>query len=100
LLQNKTDSATKEGMGLAIGDTDASVFACPACSRPLSEGTCRCPGCGTRLPLGVRLKRAGAILALGVAIGILIGGASTAAAITLVGNGNVSGSADQKGASR
>jgi len=83
LLQNKTDGATKEAMGLAIGDTDASVFACPACSRPLSEGTSRCPGCGTRLILGVRLKRAGAILALGVVIGILLGGASTATAITL-----------------
>ncbi len=93
LLQNKTDGATKEAMGLAIGDTDASVFACPACSRPLAEGTSRCPGCGTRLILGVRLKRAGAILAMGVVIGILIGGASTAVAITLSGHDTASASA-------
>ena len=49
LLQNKKEGASKEAMGLAIGDTDANVFTCPACSRPLSEGTSRCPGCGTRL---------------------------------------------------
>jgi hypothetical protein len=72
-----------EPKGLAIGETDAHVFNCPACARPLSEGTSKCPGCGARLVMGVRLKRAGAILALGVVVGVLIGGVSTAAAITL-----------------
>lgn len=83
LLQNINDSTTREAMGLAIGETDANIFNCPVCARPLSEGASRCPGCGTRLILGVRVKRAGAILALGVAIGVLVGGLSTAAAITL-----------------
>jgi hypothetical protein len=83
LLQNKNEGSPNEAMGLAIGDTDANVFSCPACSRPLSEGTSKCPGCGTRLILGVRLQRAGAFLALGIVVGILIGGATTAAALTL-----------------
>lgn len=82
LLQNKNEGAPKEAMALAIGDTDANVFTCPACSRPLSDGTSRCPGCGTRLILGLPLKRAGAILAMGVVVGILVGGATTAAAIS------------------
>ena len=77
------DTQSKEARSLAIGETDAHVFNCPSCARPLSEGTSKCPGCGARLIMGVKLKRAGAILGLGVAIGILIGGVSTAAAVTL-----------------
>ena len=50
---------------------------------PLAEGTNKCPGCGVHLIMGVRLKRAGGILALGVAIGVLIGGVGTAAAVSL-----------------
>ena len=73
----------KEARGLAIGETDAHVFNCPSCARPLSEGTSKCPGCGVRLIMGVRLKRASAILGLGIALGILAGGLVTAAAITL-----------------
>jgi hypothetical protein len=66
---------------LAIGETDARVFDCPSCARPLSNGTTRCPGCGVRLIMGIRVVRAGGILALGIAIGVLIGGAAMAAAI-------------------
>jgi predicted lysophospholipase L1 biosynthesis ABC-type transport system permease subunit len=58
----------------AIGEADAHVFTCPACSRPLSNGTMKCPGCGSRLIMGVLVKRAGAILALGIAIGVVVGG--------------------------
>lgn len=78
-----SDGKPREAMGLAIGESDANVFNCPSCARPLSEGTNRCPGCGVHLIMGVRLKRAGAILALGIALGILIGGATMAAAISL-----------------
>ena len=78
-----TDGKSREAKGLAIGETDANVFNCPSCARPLSEGTNKCPGCGVHLVMGVRLKRAGAILALGMALGILIGGVTTAAAITV-----------------
>ncbi|MFL5674748.1 MAG: hypothetical protein ACJ779_07060 [Chloroflexota bacterium] len=81
LLHSTKDGSSR--MDLAIGDADAHVFTCPACARPLSDGTSRCPGCGTRLIMGVRLKRAGAILALGAVIGVLVGGLTTAAAITL-----------------
>ncbi|MFL5677230.1 MAG: hypothetical protein ACJ77X_06285 [Chloroflexota bacterium] len=81
LLQNSKDRASKEADGLAIGESDATIFTCPACARPLAEGTFKCPGCGTRLIMGVRLKRAGGILALGIVVGILLGGAATAAVI-------------------
>ena len=60
--------------GQAIGEADAYVFNCPACARPLSNGTMKCPGCGSRLIMGVLLKRAGAILVLGIAIGVVVGG--------------------------
>ena len=69
--------------GFSIGETDAHVFNCPACARPLSDGTTRCPGCGVRLVMGVTLRRAGSILALGIVIGVLLGGGTTAAAISL-----------------
>ena len=55
-----------EDKGLAIGETDAHVFNCPACARPLSNGTSACPGCGARLIMGVTLRRALAILVLGM----------------------------------
>ena len=61
---------------------DTRVFTCPACARPLSEGTSRCPACGVRLLLGVTVKRAGAILGLGLALGFLFGGVVTAAVIS------------------
>lgn len=82
-LLHKSDAQSTESKGLAIGEVDAHVFNCPACARPLSDGTNKCPGCGARLIMGVRLKRAGAILALGAAMGLLLGGGATAAAITL-----------------
>jgi hypothetical protein len=68
---------------IAIGETNARLFDCPSCARPLSNGTMRCPGCGARLIHGVRIKRAGGILALGVAVGVLFGGTATVAAIAL-----------------
>jgi hypothetical protein len=80
--------------GVAIGDTDAHVFGCPTCGRPLNDGTWRCPTCGTRLVLGVALKRAGLILALGMVIGVLAGGAATAVAVSMSisGPGSTAGS--------
>lgn len=89
LLRGKTkgtmpeSTAPKGSRDLAIGESDAHVFNCPRCARPLSEGTSTCPSCGARLVMGVLLKRAGAILALGFVSGILLGGLVTAAAITL-----------------
>lgn len=85
LAHGKSGTAIGPGSkgGLVIGETDAHVFSCPRCARPLSEGTSRCPGCGVRLIMGVILKRAGAILALGIVLGVVAGGATTATAISL-----------------
>jgi hypothetical protein len=69
--------------GLAIGEADARVFNCPACARPLSNGTWRCTGCGVRLVMGVTLRRALAILVLGMALGTPIGVVVTVSAVTL-----------------
>ena len=84
LLRGKArDAADRASRALAIGEVDARVFTCPACSRPLPNGTLRCVGCGVRLIMGVTLRRAGAVLALGIAIGVLCGGAAMAAAVAL-----------------
>jgi hypothetical protein len=78
-------SSAEKAIGLpdpAIGEIDAHVFTCPACARPLSNGTARCPGCGVHLIIGLRARQAGGILALGVAIGVLVGVAVTAVTIS------------------
>lgn len=83
LLRGKSAAATLEAKGITIGETDAHVFSCPSCARPLTEGTSRCPGCGARRIMGVRVKRAGAILVLGVVLGVFVGGVATASAMAL-----------------
>ena len=84
LLRGKSRVATNpKAKGFAIGEPNAHVFDCPSCARPLAEGTSRCPGCGVRLIMGVRVKRAGGILALGVVLGVFGGGVATASVITL-----------------
>ena len=77
LFRAKSRDSNQPG-GPAIGDTDSHVFNCPSCARPLSNGTAKCPACGVRLIMGVKLKQAGGILALGLAIGIFGGIAITA----------------------
>jgi len=59
---------------LAIGERDSNIFDCPACARPLSVGSSRCPGCGTRLIAGVQAKRAVAFMSVGLVAGLMIGG--------------------------
>ncbi len=58
---------------LAIGEIDANIFACPACSRPLDSGTPRCPGCATRLIAGVKATRAVAFVGVGGLAGVMLG---------------------------
>lgn len=59
---------------LPIGEVDANIVACPACSRPLDSGTRRCPGCATRLIAGVKATRAvGFFFVGGLAGGVLVG---------------------------
>ena len=59
---------------LAIGEIDQTVFACPACARPLPLGARHCPGCGTRLILGVQAQRASLFAGVGLAAGIVLSG--------------------------
>ena len=59
---------------LAIGEIDQTVFACPACARPLALGARHCPGCGTHLILGVQAKRASMFVVAGLAGGVILAG--------------------------
>jgi hypothetical protein len=58
--------------GLAIGEIDQTIFACPACARPLALGARRCAGCGTRLILGVQARRASIFLGAGFGAGLAV----------------------------
>lgn len=63
---------------LPIGEIDQTVFSCPACARPLAMGAKRCPGCGSRLLLGVQASKVAVFAATGTALGLLIGLAGAA----------------------
>ena len=67
-----------DAMSLPIGEVDANIFACPACSRPLSTGTRRCPGCGTGLVAGVRLSRVAVFVGVGLFSGMIASAGLTA----------------------
>jgi hypothetical protein len=69
---------------LPIGETDANIFECPVCTRPLAVGTRRCPGCSTRLLAGIRATRALGFIAVGVLIGALVGGTGVGVAAALL----------------
>ena len=58
---------------LAIGEIDQTVFDCPNCARPLALGARRCPGCRTRLVMGIPLGKASVFASLGLAIGLVSG---------------------------
>ena len=58
---------------LAIGEVDSAVFNCPNCARPLAHGANFCPGCGTRLIVGVRARLALGFLAVGLIAGVMLG---------------------------
>jgi hypothetical protein len=64
--QRPSDAAS-----LPIGEVDANIFACPACSRPLGTGTRRCPSCGTGLVAGVRLSRVAVFVGVGLFSGMI-----------------------------
>jgi hypothetical protein len=81
---NRTSRREREQRDeLPIGETDANIFNCPACARPLAVGTRRCPACTTRLLAGVRASRAAGFIAVGVLIGGLIGGSAVGVASLL-----------------
>lgn len=64
---------------LPIGLPDVAITGCPVCSRPIAVGTARCPGCGTRLIIGVPARRASALVAVGLVVGVVLGSGVTAA---------------------
>jgi hypothetical protein len=68
---------------LPIGESDANIVACPACSRPLDTGNRRCPGCGTRLIAGVKASRAVVFIGVGGLAGFALGAGLVALMTTL-----------------
>jgi hypothetical protein len=65
---------------LVIGEPDTRVFICPSCARPLATGSRRCAGCGLRLLLDVPAAKATALLSVGLAVGLVVGGVAVAGA--------------------
>jgi hypothetical protein len=61
----------RDAASLPIGEVDANIFACPACSRPLGSGTRRCPSCGTGLIAGVRASRVMVFVGIGLFSGMI-----------------------------
>ncbi len=82
VLRGRGRATEVEDTPTTIGAADEQVFNCPQCARPLVVGAARCAGCGTRLVLGIQLRRAGLFIALGVAIGSLVGGGAVAVSIS------------------
>jgi hypothetical protein len=70
---------------ISIGEIEPTVFSCPNCQRPLAIGARRCPRCKTHLVMGVQLSRASAFVAVGLILGLALGGG--AAGIALISNG-------------
>jgi len=70
---------TRMAPSMAIGEIDANIVACPACSRPLDSGARRCPGCATRLIAGVKATKAMGFVLVGGLAGIMLGGGLVAA---------------------
>jgi hypothetical protein len=75
VLRGKGSGPARPGDGeIAIGDADREIFNCPVCQRPLATGSSRCPGCGTRLLLGIQARRAAGLLGTGGFVGAIAGG--------------------------
>ena len=85
VARKRTRSGSKtvpKPAGMPIGEMDQLIFACPACTRPLATGAHRCPGCGTRLIMGIQAKRVSIFVGIGLAIGLAVGGGVATAAFT------------------
>ena len=75
-------SGTSRSTALPIGETDANIFNCPACARPLGTGVARCTGCWTRLIAEVQAGRAVGFMAIGLFAGVVAGGIMAAMVLT------------------
>jgi hypothetical protein len=72
----------QEPMLIGLSTRDRDAINCPVCGRRIGPSVTRCPGCTTRLLLGVHLKRASVFVGIGIAAGLLIGGTLTAMVAT------------------
>lgn len=79
----RSNRSRKTEPTMAIGEIDANIVACPACSRPLDAGASRCPSCGTRLLAGTRATHAFGFVAAGLLVGLIIGTSVTGAVAIL-----------------
>ena len=75
-----------------IGASDSQIIGCPVCSRPIAANAGRCPGCGTRLMIGVPYRRAGIFIGVGAAMGILLGGTTIGVAMSVTRSSALPGS--------
>ena len=71
--ESRPDPVAVPNETLAIGEINQTVFDCPKCARPLAIGVHRCPGCRTRIVLGIPLAKASAFVSFGVTLGIAVG---------------------------
>lgn len=72
-LRGRTSSQADEDAPLEIGSSDARIITCPVCSRPIVSDARRCPGCSTRLVMGVPARKAGVFAVTGTLLGLLVG---------------------------
>lgn len=85
-LRRKGSVPARPGDGqIAIGEADGAIFNCPVCQRPLATGASRCPGCGTRLVMGVQANKAVTLLGGGGAAGLIAGGTIVAVILLAMG---------------
>jgi len=81
-LRRRRGRRADEDPILGIGELDARILNCPVCSRPIVSDARRCPGCRTRLLMGVSARKVGAFVAAGAVVGALVGGGIVGAATT------------------
>jgi hypothetical protein len=84
VLRGRAATASAVPEQIAIGQEEQEIFNCPVCARPLAIGSRRCPSCATRLFNGVPASKAATLVAMGLAIGLVVGagGAGAYAALS------------------
>ncbi len=92
MLRGRSRDRTEPDESYEIGACDSQIIGCPVCSRPIEANAGRCPGCGTRLMIGVPYRRAGIFLGVGAVIGILVGGTTIGVAMSMARSSALPGS--------
>jgi hypothetical protein len=73
VLRGRAATAPAVSEPLPIGQEEQEIFNCPVCTRPLAEGSHRCPNCQTRLVRGVPASKASIFVATGLIVGLVVG---------------------------